>query len=183
MRTYCTECGSTDLVADEAIPYEETVGAHTYFIDVPGVRCRACGAFTLNARVLEAIERVVAESLVADRAWDGPAIRWIRKSLGWPAKEFAALLGVAPETMSRWESGRQPPDRVMTLLLERLFRDELAGRDRTRRALEAEHQAVHTTRSAAIDGNGLSVRTSVVTRLEVPRVRGPRTIRSMARCV
>jgi len=38
---------------------------------------------------------------------DGAGIRNLRKKHGLTAKEFAAILGVSLETVSRWENGKQ----------------------------------------------------------------------------
>lgn len=38
---------------------------------------------------------------------DGAEVRFIRRVIGRTAKEFANNLGIAPETYSRWENGRQ----------------------------------------------------------------------------
>jgi transcriptional regulator with XRE-family HTH domain len=38
----------------------------------------------------------------------GEEMRTLRKVCGWSAKDFAAMLGVRAETLSRWETGREP---------------------------------------------------------------------------
>jgi len=51
----------------------------------------------------------------------GSQLRAARKELGIPAKELASLLGVTPETFSRWENGRKDVPtmviRTMTIIL------------------------------------------------------------------
>jgi hypothetical protein len=65
----------------------------------------------------------------------------MRKAIGLPAKEAAALLSTTPETVSRWETGDRPVDRNAWTTLSALVLDELDGkhvmRDRLR-TLEAK---------------------------------------------
>ena len=44
-----------------------------------------------------------------------------RTALGFNQKEFARLLGVAPETVSRWETGAQIQQRVMNDFMRAFF--------------------------------------------------------------
>jgi transcriptional regulator with XRE-family HTH domain len=67
----------------------------------------------------------------------GPAFKFMRKSLRFSAKKISVLLGVWPETVSRWENQRVAIPIVMFVVLATLVRDMLSGRTDTRDQLEA----------------------------------------------
>lgn len=46
---------------------------------------------------------------------DGDVLKFARKSLGLRQADFAELLGVSPETVSRWENGADPFKRTVQL--------------------------------------------------------------------
>jgi DNA-binding transcriptional regulator YiaG len=54
-------------------------------------------------------------------------IRFLRKYLGYSGADFARVIGVSPETLSRWENGKAEPSRMVDLLLRymALTRDPL----------------------------------------------------------
>jgi transcriptional regulator with XRE-family HTH domain len=60
-------------------------------------------------------------------ASDGAAFKFMRKAIGMKATDLAALLGVAAETISRWETGQREVDRTALAALAGLVVDELEG--------------------------------------------------------
>ena len=42
----------------------------------------------------------------------GAEIRFLRKHLGWSGEDFAGVLSVRPETVSRWENEKEPMGRL-----------------------------------------------------------------------
>ncbi|MGH7268807.1 MAG: helix-turn-helix domain-containing protein [Polyangiaceae bacterium] len=64
---------------------------------------------------------VVVLSDVADVG--GAEIRFARKALGLTQARLASLLEVAPETVSRWETGTETMSRVSRLALLAVVRD------------------------------------------------------------
>ena len=88
-------------------------------------RYRTLGAEThLKVPILniEDLHRVIAHAFAYKRArFTPPEIRFLRKWLGWSGVDFAAHMGVAPETVSRWEAGAAPmavtADRSLRLMV------------------------------------------------------------------
>lgn len=104
-----------------------------YEIKVPNLnvlRCRRCRNIVLPD---EASDRLT-ENLRTQAGLMSPAeIAMNRKRLGLSQKELAVMMGVAPETVCRWESGGQIQQRVMNEFLLAFFhvpglRDYLAQR-------------------------------------------------------
>ena len=80
--------------------------------------------FTISVsdEAIEDLHRAIAGAIVAKRPRLTPAeIRFLRKLLGWSGTDFAERVGVAPETVSRWETGAAPmgptADRLLRLMV------------------------------------------------------------------
>ena len=59
---------------------------------------------------------------------DAEALKFMRKVTGLNGKEFAELLEVRPETVSRWEKDKRPIDRATYAIIRQLIFDRLHGR-------------------------------------------------------
>ncbi|MDI7269172.1 MAG: helix-turn-helix domain-containing protein [Myxococcota bacterium] len=82
--------------------------------------CAACGEREVVVPNIEGLHRLLTNILVRKpRGLAGREIRFLRKYLGWSGVDFAAQMGVTPETVSRWETGAQPisatADRLLRL--------------------------------------------------------------------
>ena len=76
--------------------------------NVPVRECPACGEKALAIPDAEGLHRALCQRVVrANRALLGQEVRFLRKYLGWSAEYLAAVMGVDPKTLSRWENGRQ----------------------------------------------------------------------------
>jgi DNA-binding transcriptional regulator YiaG len=90
-----------------------------------------------HARDLRRFELSVARRLAELGLATGEAFRFMRKSLGLPIAQVAALFDVAPEAVHGWESDDAAVPRPAFALLGTMADDELQGIDTTRRYLEA----------------------------------------------
>ena len=74
------------------------------------------GTPLLSADELSRLERRAVITILRDvELVGGPEIKFARKVLGLRQTEFAEHLGVAPETVSRWETGAEPFKRPVQL--------------------------------------------------------------------
>lgn len=104
----CPECGTAMRSRKkQRYPYRES-GLEDVIIEITVHHCPKCG------EVLPEIQNVKAlHALIADRLFQKPTsltgaeVRFLRKEMGMKAKDFAALLGVSPVTVSRWETGAE----------------------------------------------------------------------------
>jgi transcriptional regulator with XRE-family HTH domain len=86
--------------------------------DVIGVKIPDFDGFVANFIMLRII---VANKIMAEE------VRFFRKSLKLTGKKFAELLNVTPETVSRWESGKnigEKDERIMRVLLGSIFSEK-----------------------------------------------------------
>jgi putative zinc finger/helix-turn-helix YgiT family protein len=110
----CGQCGA-EKVFPEKIAYETNLryDGRDYKIvvpDLPALKCRECGAVLLNNESDAHLSSAFREQL---KLLQPATIREGRKGLGLNQREFAELLGVAEESVSRWETGAQMQSRVV----------------------------------------------------------------------
>lgn len=141
-RNKCPTCGMVETLKDGTTELSTTFGAQVFVATVPAEVCGTCGEAIVTSATLGAYENTVTRALIASGASDGKALKWVRKSAGLTGVELARLLGVAPETVSRWENNAQVPDRAAVALLGALALDALEGRTTTRDHLDALARAV-----------------------------------------
>lgn len=111
-------------------------GTSTYFgvkTTSHGVECPACGEVYFTAGEIEREHQIVAKTVVARGIAIGREFRFIRKRARLQAAELAEILGVTPETVSRWENDAVPIPRLAAFALGELYQRPRA----TRAKLEA----------------------------------------------
>ncbi len=118
----CLQCGNPLRVDRENFLYDACGLPGVTLLDVEVDRCPSCGAYEVVIPQLEELHALIAR-LVTRKAGrlTGPEVRFLRKWLGWSGADFAAHMGVAPETASRWETGADPigtiADRLLRLMV------------------------------------------------------------------
>jgi DNA-binding transcriptional regulator YiaG len=133
----CPTCGNRGTLTNGTTELRSTVGPRVFAAVVPAEVCSNCGEALVIGAVLGAFEQARALALIEAGASDGAALRWVRKAARLKAAELAELLGVAPETISRWENDVQRPDRAAVALLGALAFDAIRGTTTTRDRLAA----------------------------------------------
>ena len=121
----CEECGSAVTVRTHA--RRTRVGRYKVDDASKPVRVCANGHAEITLDELAEYERraaVVVLSEVADVG--GAEIRFARKALGLTQARLAGLLDVAPESVSRWETGAENMSRVSRLALLAIVREPAA---------------------------------------------------------
>jgi putative zinc finger/helix-turn-helix YgiT family protein len=118
----CAKCrgnlrvtGSTHRYVESGLPYVVLHGVSVR-------KCQECGEGEVAIPNIAGLHRCIAALLVARKsALAATEFRFLRQVLGHSSKDFAKTLGVAPETLSRWENASRdiPPvvDRVVRLLV------------------------------------------------------------------
>ena len=106
-------------------------------IVAPAHRCPACGEVHVEARRRARSPISPSARALADGGVDtGDALRHLRKALGLRAADSARLLGVTPETISHWETGRAGPTRAAFVAVAAMVEEAMGGRSTTRDRLE-----------------------------------------------
>lgn len=116
----CLRCGG-QLGEPEAmtVPFRALPGVQ--ITGIMGQRCLSCGDIEYEIPRVEELIQVLREVLVLKKErLTGAEVRFLRKALGWSAKDLAARMGVASATVSRWESDSQSMNETADRLL-RMF--------------------------------------------------------------
>lgn len=124
----CPNCKSTDLA-----PWQGEVNLAGVSVTSQGDRCTNCGEVLLAPEAIRNQEQLAARAIAERGIRSGHELKYVRKAAGFTAREVAALIGVTPESMSRWERGSVPIPRYAAFIVAELLRD----REHTERHLRA----------------------------------------------
>lgn len=108
MNDRCMSCGA-ELGAPSRrdVPYLSLPGVMLCGVEVHP--CPSCGEEEIAIPNIEELNRLLAAWLARrPQHINGAEIRFLRKIMGWSGRSFALLIGVTPETVSRWENGKEP---------------------------------------------------------------------------
>lgn len=129
-------CGKAGVV-DGTTEMSRTFNGVTYTATLPAQVCPHCGESLVEGRDLGRFDAAVTHALAAAGPPDGATVKWLRKAAGLTGAELGALLGVAPESVSRWENDRAPMDRATLHTLGCLAIEHGEGRSDTADELRA----------------------------------------------
>lgn len=131
----CERCDGP-VVAQEAERREHIAG--TEFVGtLRAWSCAACRKARFDDAEYHRFDLAIAARLAVAGAQSGEAFAHMRHALGLRAVDLGELLGAAPETISRWETGRIQPERRALALLGALVADEVRGCGKTEERLRA----------------------------------------------
>jgi putative zinc finger/helix-turn-helix YgiT family protein len=111
---------------------------NVYLVGIKFVVCKACKKQAADIPAIRHLMEVIGRAVVQTEApLTGPEIRFLRKRIGKKGSEFARIIGVTDEQVSRWENGHNPPEQSADKLI-RIFYSMLSG-DRKLRRMVDEH--------------------------------------------
>ena len=112
-------------MASGSVEYTESGLDNILLENVPVWRCPN-GHEDVQIPAVNELHQVIAKSIVAQPwALMGDEIRFLRKSLGYSARQFSALVGLNYVTLSRFENERRPIPRKMDALVRLFFAQAL----------------------------------------------------------
>lgn len=121
----CLSCGGEYKITRESHRYLESGLSNVILLNLEVRRCPGCGEHELVIPKIEQLHRLIGRILALKKERLQPEeIRFLRKSLGWSGIDLADRFGVAPETVSRWETGQRPMNPVGEKLLRVLVARE-----------------------------------------------------------
>jgi putative zinc finger/helix-turn-helix YgiT family protein len=117
----CADCGAPVTVSYENYRYKECGLDNVVLGNIKIRTCKSCGERELVIPKIQELHGLLAKSIAGQPARLTPKeIRFLRKYLGFSSADFAKEMGVAAETVSRWESGHSP--KPMNRQADRLLR-------------------------------------------------------------
>lgn len=120
----CTECGSPMSSSRENHRYVACGLDQVTLMGVEVHHCSSCENWEVAIPQIEALHELIARTLIEKPTrLTAREIRFLRKRLGWSGASFARHMGVAAETVSRWENDALPigpqADRLLRLMVAR----------------------------------------------------------------
>jgi putative zinc finger/helix-turn-helix YgiT family protein len=116
----CVMCGGGPVIYKTGNWKDTSIGLpNITLIGITLGKCKQCGERYVGIpRALE-LHNLIASRVASKRGrLTGKEIRFLRSHLGWSSGvEFAQHFGVSPETVSRWENGKEPIGPVADRLL------------------------------------------------------------------
>jgi len=126
----CIQCGNEQFV--KAIEREQrTVGGREFSAGLRADKCTRCGDTFVKGEALADFEKLVAFRLAQEGPASGESFKFLRKAIAQKAADLAALLGIAPETISRWENDQRPVDLAAWATLAAIVVEHLEGKTLT----------------------------------------------------
>jgi DNA-binding transcriptional regulator YiaG len=113
-----------------------------------GISC--CGQIFFSGPEMQTAEEEIARAIVEAGFQGGDVFRFLRKTLGLPAKDLAALFDVTPETISRWESDERPVPRTARALLDQLVFEHIEEEDGLLKHLKTMRQPARRGRRISV---------------------------------
>jgi DNA-binding XRE family transcriptional regulator len=118
----CTKCSGALRVTSTTHRYVESGLPNVMLHGAQVRKCGSCGAEEVAIPNVLGLHRCIAIMLVNRKSALAPVeFRFLRQFLGHSSKDFAGVLGVTPETLSRWENGKHEisplADRAVRLLV------------------------------------------------------------------
>lgn len=116
----CLGCGRAMSVTTEDVPFAFS-GLGSVVLEGVEVRRCECGEEEVVVGRMDAVHEEIANKLIEKPGrLAAEEFRFLRKVLGVSGVQFAEQMGVAPETVSRWENGEpigKTAERAMRLLV------------------------------------------------------------------
>lgn len=101
----CINCGGAMKSATGTHRYTESGLPNVTLVGVELRTCPNCGEREVSIPRVETLHRMIARAIIKSQAVISPEeIRYLRKWLGYSSADFALVMGVRPETVSRWEN-------------------------------------------------------------------------------
>lgn len=119
---HCTTCRSGMKRKHGAHHFRESGLSNVWIADLESHHCTRCDNVEYVFPRIESLLRIIAEAVIhKPTRLRGEEVRFLRKTLGWSGVDFARHMGVAVETVSRWETDAAPigpqADRLLRLLV------------------------------------------------------------------
>ena len=123
MSEKCYECGSSlKIFKDKPYNYRESGLDYIILVGIKQSHCSKCKETFVTIPKVEILHRAIGKAICCKKALlDASEIKYLRKEIHLKGKEFAKSLGIAPETVSRWENNKQTISDAEDRLIRSLY--------------------------------------------------------------
>jgi YgiT-type zinc finger domain-containing protein len=123
----CVQCGH-EALTKTTTRHEIRIGDHVVRAVVEAEQCSKCHEVYVSGDVLERLELHIAAMIARSGNVSGETFRFMRRVLGFQAKDMLEIIGTPPETISRWEKGARDVDRFAWVTLATMVIDKTEKR-------------------------------------------------------
>lgn len=120
----CYKCGSTnvEVTAKEEYHYKECGLDDVYLIGIKKYKCNDCGEISIEFPLPKQLHRVIGELLCKkDDILSGKEVAFLRKEMRKSGKEFALMLSITAEHLSRVEHDKSSLSGSIDTLIRALY--------------------------------------------------------------
>jgi putative zinc finger/helix-turn-helix YgiT family protein len=118
----CVECGCTKL-SKSLVEHEYLKGSGLEVIVGGVVRwdCSQCGEFYVELKDTGVIDKALVRHIIGQpRRLGGRELKFLRRMMGWSAKDLSTYFQVPATTVSKWENDERSPGKPIDLFLRML---------------------------------------------------------------
>ena len=156
----CARCESRGFKRGST-KLQRVIDCFAFESTLPANVCKGCGEAHVDADALGRFKLCGAPELARTGPGTPTAFKFMRMTLGLSGVALGELLGVEPETISRWENGARGLDRGAIALLGGLVMERLEDRsDRHSRGTRSAQPAVQEAEDGGESARGVSKETS-----------------------
>src|ERR1700676_902668 len=106
----CESAVAKMATINEPYRFVESGLPNVFLVGIKYWICEECGKQSAEIPALQDLMVKIAQLVVQQEAGlSGAEIRFLRKRLAKKSSDFAKIIGVEPEQVSRWENGSNPP--------------------------------------------------------------------------
>jgi len=119
----CYSCGSKlTIIKDQPYKFSES-GLNVVLYGITQYECPECNETYAAIPDVSKLHRIIGTHICRERTGllSAEEIKFLRKDLQLKAKELAAIMGVTPATVSRWENGKKEISEAHDRLLRSLY--------------------------------------------------------------
>jgi len=146
----CPFCKEKNL-EEQQLEDVRVIAGFTFKACLSAYECLGCKEQFFQLEELGRFDKEISGWLAQEGILSGEAFRFMRKTIGFRAKELAKLLDLRPETLSRWEKGHRQPDKKAMMVMGDLVLDFLKGKDTTLQRLKRLGSSSRTTDRIELD--------------------------------
>ncbi len=123
MNETCYACGGEmKIFKDKAYHYKESGLSNIIIFGLTQYRCKGCNETYVTIPQVERLHQLIGRDVCCSKGLlEGEEIRFLRKELHMQAKDFAKILSVRPETLSKWENSHNQISPASDKLIRTLY--------------------------------------------------------------
>lgn len=96
----------------------------TFRVEMKGFKCPEDGTWSISTETTKELEKKIQRHIASHGPVTPATMKALHAATRLKGAELAALLGIAPETLSRWENGKEPINPTHWSLLAAMVRDK-----------------------------------------------------------